>query len=150
MTRPQRQPSSSASRSPFKKTALTFEKRRAFVETLHRLTGALTVLLASAVLFDIARPGDTPAWLLALAAVAAVLSAFDLVSGYSSRANRHADLKRRFVALEPGILAADTADATWQRLAANRLAIEADEPPIYRALDVPCHYELAPEGIFDT
>ena len=29
MTRPQRQPSSSASRSPSKKTALTFEKRRA-------------------------------------------------------------------------------------------------------------------------
>jgi len=127
------------------------DRRRAFFETLHRLTGALTVLLAGAVLFDIARPGDNPAWLLALAAIAAVLSAFDLVAGYSSRANRHADLKRRFVALESGILAADTADATWQRLAADRLAIEADEPPIYRALDVLCHNELArAEGIFDT
>jgi len=127
------------------------DRRRAFFETLHRLTGALTVLLAGSVLFDIARPGDNPAWLLALAAIAAVLSAFDLVAGYSSRANRHADLKRRFVALESGILAADADDATWQDLAAERLAIETDEPPIYRALDVLCHNELArAEGISDT
>ena len=118
------------------------DRRRAFFERLHQITGGLTVLLSGSVLFDIARPGDSPAWLLALATVAAVLAAWDIVVGYAAKAGLHRDLKARFVALEIRLLASDDSPASWSAHQGERLAIERDEPPIYRALDVLCHNEL--------
>jgi hypothetical protein len=118
------------------------DRRRAFFERMHQITGALTVLLAGSVLFDIARPGDNPAWLLALAAIAAILSALDMVIGYAAKAGLHRDLKARFAALEISIVLGDAEASTWQAHRAERLRIEQDEPPIYRALDLLCHNEL--------
>lgn len=118
------------------------DRRRAFFEHMHKITGALTVLLAGSVLFDIARPGDNPAWLLGLAAFAAVLSAFDMMIGYTSKAGLHHDLKVRFGALEIAILAGNADDALWQAHQMERLRIEQDEPPTYRALDSLCRNEL--------
>lgn len=118
------------------------DRRRAFFERMHQLTGVLTVLLAGSVLFDIARPGDNPAWLLALAAIAAILSAWDIVIGYAGRAGQHRDLKARFAALEIAIVASNADASTWQAHHTERLRIEQDEPPIYRALDLLCHNEL--------
>lgn len=118
------------------------DRRRAFFERMHQVTGALTVLLAGSVLFDIARPGDNPAWMLALAAIAAILSAFDMVAGYSAKANLHRDLKRRFGALEIAVLAGNAELATWEAHQQERLRIEQDEPPVYRALDLLCYNEL--------
>lgn len=118
------------------------DRRCAFFERMHQVTGGLTVLLAGSVLFDIARPGDSPAWLLAVAAVAAVLAAWDIIVGYAGQAGRHRDLKARFVALEMRMFAGDDAAETWSDYQVERLAIEQDEPPIYRALDVLCHNEL--------
>jgi hypothetical protein len=125
------------------------DRRRAFFERMHQLTGVLTVLLAGSVLFDIARPGDNPAWLLALAAVAAVLSAFDLMVGYATKAGLHRDLKSRFGALEMSILSGDAAPETWQAHQLERLRIEQDEPPVFRALDLLCHNELLRADGFD-
>jgi len=118
------------------------DRRRAFFERLHQITGGLTVLLAGSVLFDIARPGDSPWWLLAIAAVAALLSAWDIVVGYASKATLHRDLKGRFCELEAKIFVGDAAADTWASYRAARLRIEQDEPPIYRALDLLCHNEL--------
>jgi len=118
------------------------DRRRAFFERMHQLTGALTVLLAGSVLFDIARPGDSPAWLLALAAIAAILSAFDMIVGYAAKAGLHRDLKHCFGHLEMAIVSGSADDATWQAHRMERLRIEQDEPPIYRALDLLCHNEL--------
>lgn len=120
------------------------EQRAAFFEVLHRVTGALTILLAGSVLYDIARPGNSPAWLLALAALAAILAAFDFVIGYARSGALHRTLKSRFGELEIAILCGDDADETWQKHWAERLRIEQDEPAVYRALDLACHNELLP------
>lgn len=125
------------------------DRRRAFFERLHQITGGLTVLLAGSVLFDLARPGDTPAWLSVLAVTAALLSAWDIVAGYASKATLHRDLKCRFVDLEIAIFSADMAETTWIAHRLKRLAIERDEPPIYRALDTLCHNDLMVAEGFD-
>jgi len=119
------------------------DRRRAFFERMHQITAAMTVLLAGSVLFDIAKPGATPGWMLAIALVAALLSAVDMVVGYSTKAGMHLDLKRRFGVLEMAIVAGDAAPATWTAHMTTRLAIEQDEPPIYRALDLLCHNEVS-------
>lgn len=118
------------------------DRRRSFFEQLHQITGCLTVLLSGSVLFDIARPGDSPAWLLALAVVAALLSAWDMVVGYAAKAGAHRDLKKRFAALEILIVSGDASSGTFISHQIERLRIEQDEPPIYRALDLLCHNEL--------
>lgn len=119
------------------------DRRRAFFERLHRLTGALTVLMAGSVLYDIGRLGETAAWLMALAVVAAVLASLDMVVGYAARAGQHRDLKARFVDLEMVMLKGGDSAADWTPHQLARLGIERDEPPIYRALDLLCHNELA-------
>jgi hypothetical protein len=125
-----------------RRSARYHDRRRAFFERLHRLTGALTVLLAGTVLFDLARPGPTAWWLTLLAAMAAVLAALDMVVGYAMRAGQHRDLKARFVDLEMSMLAGDDDASTWAGHWRDRLAIERDEPPVYRALDLLCYNEV--------
>lgn len=117
------------------------DRRRTFFERLHRLTSALTVLMAGSVLYDLGRAGETAPWLTALALAAAGLAALDMVVGYAARAGQHRDLKTRFVDLEISML--QTPAAAWAAHQAARLAIERDEPPVYRALDLLCHNELA-------
>lgn len=118
------------------------DRRRSFFEQLHQITGGLTVLLAGSVLFDIAKPGESPLWLTLIAVIAAVLSTWDMVVGYSSKAGAHRDLKVRFSALEIAILSGDERAETWIAHQKSRLLIEQDEPPVYRALDLLCHNEL--------
>lgn len=126
------------------------DRRRAFFERLHQLTGGLTVLLAGSVLFDLARPGDTPPWLSALAATSAVLAAWDMVIGYASKVVAHRELRQRFGRLEMDILSGGSDAETWNNHRRTRLSIEQDEPPIYRALDALCHNELLrAEGVRD-
>lgn len=118
------------------------DRRRAFFEQLHRLTAVLTVLMAGSVLFDIGKPGAPAVWLTALAVIAALLAAIDMVVGYASRASLHRDLKQRFVDLEMDVLARGDSPEVWTAHRLARLAIERDEPPIYRALDLLCYNEL--------
>ncbi len=124
------------------------DRRRAFFDRLHQITGGLTVLLAGSVLFDIARPGATPWWLSSLAVAAALLVAWDMVVNYAAKAGLHRELRRRFGVLEMAMLSGDLEDGTWQEHHLERLRIEQDEPPVYRALDLLCRNELLrAEGI---
>lgn len=125
------------------------DRRRAFFERMHQVTAGLTVLLAGSVLFELARPGETAAWLVSLAAVAALLSAWDIVVGYAGKAGLHKDLKARFGALEMAILSGDGSPDAWNGNQIERLRIEQDEPPVFRALDLLCHNELALAEGFD-
>ena len=125
------------------------DRRRAFFERLHQITSALTVLLAGSVLFDLARPGETAYWMIGLAVVAALLSAWDIVVGYAGKSGLHKDLKTRFGALEMDMMSGDNASETWKRYQIERLRIEQDEPPIFRALDLLCHNELLIAEGFD-
>lgn len=118
------------------------ERRWAFFSRLHQITGGLTILLAGSVIFDIARPGDNPWWLLTISFVAACLAAWDIVVGYAARAGVHHSLRARWCALELEMLKGNTDEATWDAYEIKRREIEADEPPIYRALDLLCNNEM--------
>lgn len=117
------------------------DRRRAFFDRLHRLTGVLTILLAGGVLFELAGTGSTAWWLQIIGVVAAVLASFDMVIGYAAYSVRHSNLRGCFVDLEVKIVAGDCEESTWTKYEQERLKIERDEPPIYRALDLLCHNE---------
>lgn len=117
------------------------DRRRAFFERLHRFTSALTILLAGSVLFDIAG-AQAPWWLLMIGAFSALLAATDMVLGYANHAEIHRDLRSRFADLEVCMLSGGSDNTTWLAHKVERLRIERDEPPAYRALDLLCHNEL--------
>ncbi|EQD38228.1 hypothetical protein B2A_11552 [mine drainage metagenome] len=79
------------------------------------------------------------------ALIVAVASTIDLVVGTATMSRTHAELRRRFLMLQvqlerspesPGI-------SEIQEWKGDRLIIEADEPPIYVALDLLCENEVA-------
>lgn len=124
------------------------DRRRAFYELMHQITGLLTILMAGSVLFDLAKSGSTAWWLIGLSVVAALMAAMDMVVGYNKRANLHGSLRERFALLEIDMIDGDTLDATWQRYQRTRLQIEKDEPAIYVIVDLLCHNELlVAEGV---
>jgi hypothetical protein len=118
------------------------DRRRAFFETLHRVTSALTILLSGGVLFEMAADGPMAEWMKWIGLMAALFSVFDMVIGYSASGNRHAELRARFIDLEKDILQWDGRLETWDSYRIARLEIERDEPPIYRALDLLCYREI--------
>lgn len=118
------------------------DKRAAFFDRMHRVTNALTILLAGSVVFDIARPGNTPTWMQSLALAGALMSVADLVVGWSKSANVHGDLKRRFAELERRMMLGPVQGECWVQYQADRLLIEMDEPAVYKMLDTLCHNEL--------
>jgi hypothetical protein len=95
------------------------------------------VLLAGVVMMDFAG-AEIPLLLKVVAVAGALLSAGDLVIGFSRAANLHRNLKRSFVFLEKDVIEASV-DLT--RLKSRRLVIESEEPAIFRALDLLCHIE---------
>lgn len=119
------------------------DRRRAFYERLHRVTNVLTILMAGSVLHELGRSGQPAGWLVAISAMAAILAAIDMVAGFSAYAALHRDLKSRFGALEIAMFSGDADEETWKAHRVKRLEIERDEPPVYRALDLLCHNELA-------
>ena len=78
-------------------------------------------------------------WTAEVAALAALASAFNLVVAPSRRARKHDDLARRFIALEQSAVRPDASAGDIEQ---RRLAIEQDEPPVYRVLDTICHNEV--------
>jgi hypothetical protein len=126
-----------------RRSARYHDRRRAFFEVLHKITSVLTILLAGSVIFGIAHDGaKDPAWLVSVALAASLLSAFDLVVGYANKAALHRELKNRFSALQISILCGGATEDEWIAHERERLQIEQDEPPVYRALDLLCHNEL--------
>lgn len=118
------------------------DRRRSFFERMHRLTSVLTIILAGGVLFELAGTGSPAKWLQVVGVFAGALAALDMVVGYSARATQHANLRRRFADLEMAMLTDGLDQEVWKRHQLERLAIERDEPPIYRALDLLCHNEM--------
>ena len=70
-------------------------------------------------------------------------SPLDLVIGTNTMARLHADLARRFIELERELtLLKEPTDEELGIFTDRRLAIETDEPPIKRILDILGHNEL--------
>lgn len=118
-------------------------RRQAFFDRWRRITSATGVIFGSAAATDLLRDGGH--WLAVAAAfVVAVFSAADLVVGTAEMARKHDDLRRRFIKLEAKMLSNEEPDSeTALAWCAERLDIESDEPPTYRALDLLCENEQA-------
>lgn len=117
-------------------------RRSAFFDRWSKLTAATGVIGGSAVFASLSEhvPG---AIAVAGASMVVVMSSLDLVVGTAQMARSHHDLRRRYCLLEAQMQAKD--DATERevgRWKSERLAIEADEPPTYVALNVLCDNEL--------
>lgn len=120
------------------------DRRRAFFEALHRISSVFVVLLASSVFLDLlGSASERPWWITGIALMAAIFAAFDIIVGFSRFATLHHDLKRRFIQLEIEISTQDVTQQNLRSQQAECLRIEQDEPPVYRALDLLCHNELA-------
>lgn len=134
----------------FHRSVRYHDSRRAFFELLHRITNVLTILLAGNILFVLATPSTAPQpwWMSAMALVGALMSAFDLVVGYATKAALHAELRNSFSDLEIKVRESDGSAKSLRALERRRLEVEQREPPIYRALDAACHNEVV-RAFFD-
>lgn len=115
-------------------------RRKGYFEFLHKISTFLIIVLSSGSFLSIySQTYIQPAW---IALVITLIATGDLVIGFSSMANKHEMLYRKFNEL---LIEIDTAQNPSEELISNwkrkRLTIEADEPPIYRALDSSCHNE---------
>lgn len=125
--------------------------RRAFYEIWHRVTNFVTILMAGSVIFELAKPGESPGWLVLLGVLAAFAAISDMVIGFSTKASKHSILRSEFCDLEREILSGDLSDETWGKHRIRRLDIEKDEPPVYKVLDGLCRNAiLKSEGVKDA
>lgn len=117
-------------------------RRRTFFERFHLLTNTIAVIFGSATILTVLSD-VSPYYPVAAGATVSFAAALDLVWGFSRMACLHADLARRFIALEREmVLARHYTEEDLDKFTAKRLDIEADEPPVMRVLDSLCYNEL--------
>lgn len=118
-------------------------RRQIFFDRWRRVTSFLSLLLGSAAAAAVmGQIGHHVA--LGMGFAVAILSAFDLVVNTAEMARKHAELGRRFIKLEASILAdEDPSKETVNAWCGERLDIESDEPPTYKALNLLCENEQA-------
>jgi len=116
-------------------------RRRRFFDRFHTLASALAVLFGSATVYALFRQWD-PRVAAACAVGVTATSTFDLVVGSATVARLHADLVRRFLELEKSLVMHTQSPERLRELTAERLTIEADEPPVLHNLNIICHNEL--------
>ena len=112
------------------------QRMRGFCERYHRFNMFLIIIFGSAAfskVFD---------WSEYLGAAAAVLAAIELVWGLSHRARDHGMLHRRFSDLAIDIRTTSPSSDSYEKWVKERINIEADEQPIYWALEADCDNEV--------
>lgn len=124
-------------------------RRRRFFENVNNMALFVAFLFSTATmssLLDIpAGASGLVAFLGELPAVAtSVLIGLSLVGRVGTKANDHNDLKRRFIRLQQRLERdrGEVDEAIVGRLVEERLAIEADEPPINRVVQARCYNEV--------
>ncbi|HMR33956.1 MAG TPA: hypothetical protein PKA13_21555 [Geminicoccaceae bacterium] len=112
------------------------QRRRAHFERWHRLAMFCIILMGSAAIVP------WSPWFFGL--IAAALAALDLVYSPAVRACDHDRLYRCFAELA-GSIASEAAptDAHLRAWAGQRIKIEADEPPVFWAVEADCYNEVA-------
>jgi hypothetical protein len=122
--------------------------RRRFFDGLDKFTKILAAVAGSAAVATAL--GNHKTVTVVLAAIIALFSSIDLIIGAGPAARLHADLTKRFAELEATIvrLGSPTPEKI-RELVADRLMIEADEPPILRVLDSVVYNELCKALGFD-
>ena len=119
-------------------------RRVQFFDRFHLVTNAFAVIFGSATIFAVLSAVGK-GYAVGAAAVVTVFSAVDLVVGTSKMARLHESLARRFIELEKKVISITEEQFSGDNLktlTAERLGIEADEPPVLRVLDSLCQNEL--------
>lgn len=114
-------------------------RREGFFDFASRVVLFIATLLGSATF--LALVNENQFWAQAAALTVTLASAFDLVFGFNGKARQHYELRKRFVRLQQRMLCDPDAKAL-EEMTRERLDIEADEPPIFRALDLLAHNEV--------
>lgn len=125
--------------------SVRYHRRRSrFFGLTGKWANALNVVFGSTAAASLMAHGHMHDYGAPIASLLVVLvSTADLVVGSSDRARDHSDLARRFIYLESEMVQSPESEDALRGFGAKRLAIEADEPHILKALDVLCHNELA-------
>jgi hypothetical protein len=124
-------------------------RRRRFFDGFDKLAKVLSVIGGSAAVAAVVGSFHWAA--VALSTMVAVTSAFSLVVGPAQGARLHAELAKRFATLEHDIVRSKQPNADrLNDFVAERLLIEADEPPPMRVLDTLCHNELCEAMGYDA
>ncbi|MEI8396900.1 MAG: hypothetical protein WCF85_19365 [Rhodospirillaceae bacterium] len=115
------------------------QRRRAHFDTTHRLLMLISLLAGSAAF---ASTGVMSAQYFGL--LGAVVGALNLVWAFSHRARDHEILFRRFSELAVELRSAPSpAESDMRRWIGRRIAIEADEPAVYWAVEADCWNEVS-------
>lgn len=116
------------------------DRRVGFYNRYHVLASIAAVAFGSSAIYTMLQMRT--AWALTDLLAIAFLAALVLVAITAQKARLHSDLKARFIRLEKALIKHDKSANGLQELAAKRLDIEADEPPVLRVLDTLCHNEM--------
>lgn len=118
-------------------------RRRMFFDSLYKWTQILSLISGSATAAIVLSKYGNDVLTISLAAAVAIFSAVNLVFGFAGYARLHNDLVQKFTDLEKRIILETVATIdSINALTADRLDIEAGEPPVLRILDMICHNEL--------
>ena len=121
------------------------DRRVLHYDMLHSCGRTLSLLFGAAAFASCATnlfPHATPIFALCVAFV----SALELGFGFSIKARKHDDLKKRFAVLEcraEKIGEENITEDILRDIKVERLAIEADEPPVLHVLNIICHNEIS-------
>lgn len=116
-------------------------RRQAFFDLCHKTVMVTVLLGGSGAFIQLASNGKIFAQI--LTAIVALAGIADLIFAFSHRARDHEMLYRRFSQLANDIaITASPTEQNYRQWVSRRLEIEADEPPIYCALDVSCHNQV--------
>jgi hypothetical protein len=126
-------------------------KRRAFLDTLHRLSMLLATIGGSGTFVAaLGKAGLADIMLQVFAAIVALAVAFDRVFNLSEAARTHDNLYRRFSDLATKMDAAEHVTVTllhaWK---SERRRIEKDEPAALSVLNIMCHNQEVIAGGYD-
>lgn len=124
-------------------------RRRRFFENVNNMALFAAFLFSTATMSSLLDVPAGASGLLALlpdlpAVATSVLIGLSLVGRVGTKANDHNDLKRRFIRLQQRMERerAEMDEAAVGKLVEERLAIEADEPPINRVVQAQCYNEV--------
>lgn len=115
------------------------ERRTQWFDSVHKTGRFVSIFCGCGAAASVI--GSVPLAAVVVALAGAAFSALELAFGISEKARLHASLKSRFCLLDSKFakLGPDMADDAFRALKAERIMIEADEPPILRCLDVCCY-----------
>ena len=129
-----------------RRSARYHERRRAFFEGVNTTILFLQVAAGSLAVGTWIKSADSEAGLIALAGLAGLLAAVNLVVGTQRKATLHSSLAQQFLRLERDMLPfeadRDISSDKVTEFQQARIELEETEPPKLRVIDLLCHNEL--------